>query len=438
MTTTAPPEIRDKTLQTLRAEIERKAGKTPEQLYEERERRVRDAIELKEPDRVPLVINPDPSIRSGLPHAAAYYDPVAWKNAARDETLYYETDLAGTGFANSGPTWDALDVRNRKWPGGTLPPDIPYQVIEGEWMKADEYDLFLKDPSDFVVRFYLPRAYGALLPLAKLPPLSLMFTGFDGITNLFATPEFEQLAMALHKAGQELQKHRQGMGDASEELALLGFPAFSNSVGAVAGGAPFDAISAHLRGMTGSMLDMYQRPEKLLQACDMLADMRIARAVPADPKKRGNPKRVGMPLWRGDKMFMSKKQFETFYWPGLKKVMLASINLGYVPMPFFEAHFGDRLECLLELPKGKVIACVEDMDVAQAKEILKGHTCVMGKGPLSLKLASVQEVGEYFKNMIRECGKGGGFIMRMTLPDRGRPEDIKAMVDSVREYARYS
>ena len=76
-----------------------------------------------------------------------------------------------------------------------------------------------------------------------------------------------------------------------------------------------------------------------------------------------------MPLWRGDKFFMSQKQFEKFYWPGLKKIMQASIDLGYIPMPFFEAEFGRRLECLLDLPKGKVIASVQHMDVP-----VQGHS----------------------------------------------------------------
>ncbi|MEE8412913.1 MAG: hypothetical protein V3R96_00010 [Dehalococcoidales bacterium] len=437
MASTVQAEVPEKNLQQLREEIERKTGKTPEQLYEEREKRARDAIELKVPDRVPLAINPDPGNRGGLPQAAAYYDPLAWKMAIREDVLNFEPDLCNAGFSNSGATWEALDVKNRLWPGGNLPPDIPYQFVEGEYMKADEYDLFLKDPSDFNVRYYLPRVYGALLPLSKLPPLNLMFSGFDGITTMFASPEFEQMAKALSKAGRELEKHRKATGEAQEELALLGFPAFSNSRGSVGGGAPFDAISSGLRGMKGSMLDMYQRPEKLIAACDMLAEMRIDRAVPADPEKRGNPKRVGMPLWRGDKMFMSQKQFETFYWPGLKKVMLASIELGYIPMPFFEAHFGDRLECLLDLPKGKVIASVEHMDVVQAKEILGGHTCVMGKGPHSLKISSLREAEEYYKDQIKVCGKGGGFILSMRVPDRGTPEDKKAMVDSIREYSRY-
>ena len=106
-------------------------------------------------------------------------------------------------------------------------------------------------------------------------------------------------------------------------------------------------------------------------------------------------------------------------------------------MPFFEAHFGERLEHLLELPKGKVIAFVEYMDVVQAKEILSGHACVIGKAPPSLKYASMQEVADYYKNQIKECGKGGGFMMNVRLPDKGTTEDLKAMVNSIKEYGRY-
>ncbi|MBI4187950.1 MAG: hypothetical protein HY529_01960 [Chloroflexi bacterium] len=433
MATTIQPEIIDQDLKALRQEIERKTGKTPEQLYEEREKRVRDAIEVNEPDRVPLHIG-IPNQRFGLPQ----------KEALRKGVLYFEPDLCTPSATRvGGPVSEILGIQNRVWAGHGLSEDATgQQAIEGEYMKADEYDLFLKDPADFSIRCYLPRVYSALAPLAKLPPLSMLYSGgLDGIAALFATPEFEQMGKALAKAGQGLRKPRQQTYDPQEDLALLGFPPFYNSLasaGGAPGGAPFDVISAHLRGMTGSMLDMYQRPEKLLQACDMIAEMKIARGVPADPTKRGNPKRIGMPLWRGDNMFMSQKQFEKFYWPGLKKVMLAAIELGYVPVPFFEDEFGDRLECLLDLPKGKVIASVEHMDVVRAKEILGGHCCVLGKAPHSSRFWSLREAEEYYKNLLKVCGKGGGFILRVTLPDRGDLEDLKAMVDSVREYGVYS
>jgi hypothetical protein len=428
MTTLIRPEQMDENLRMLRAEIEQKTGKTPEDLYQEREKRITDAIELREPDRVPMFMQ-IPTQRFGS-HP---------KEAIRRGALYFEPDMCSSmNFMSASNVWEILDVKDKVWPGHGLPKEaFGHQAIEGEFMKADEYDLFLKDPTGFNLRYYLPRVYGALQPLSRLPSLNMLYnSGIEGVTALFASPEFEQMAKALSKAGQEMKKLRGGPRNVPDDLVLLGFPPFSH-FGNAPRGAPFDIISAHLRGMTGSMLDMYQRPQKLLEACEMIADMQIAAATPADPEKSGALKRAGMPLWRGDKVFMSQKQFETFYWPGLKKVMQAAIDLGYIPMPLFEAEFGDRLECLLDLPKGKVIASVEHMDVVRAKEILRGHCCVMGKGPHSLRYRSIKEVGEYYRDLVKVAGKGGGFLLWMMLPGNAELEDIKAMVDSVKEAGRF-
>jgi hypothetical protein len=427
----------EKELELLKRKIEKKTGKSTEQLYEEREKRVRDVIELKVPDRIPLTVDVKTSRYPGIPNSAAYYDPIGYKKAVRQVTLDFEPDMCNAGLPMSGNALEALGVTNRLWPGGPLPADYEYQFLEGEYMKEDEYDIFLNDPSDFVVRYFLPRMYKSLAPLAKLPPLGMMFQGFEMLTPLFTSREFIRVARTLYKAGQETRKFRKTIGDSYEELAQLGFPAFAHVGTGGVGGAPFDTVSSFLRGMKGSMLDMYRQPDNLLKACDLILERRIANARPADPKKRGNPKRTGMPLWRGDKIFMSDKQFERFYWPGLKKALQATVDLGYVPVPFFEAEFGDRLERLLELPKGKVIASVENVDAVRAKEILKGHTCVMVRGPLSCKLWSIRQVEEYSKEMIDKCGKGGGFILNVRMPDRGTTAAYQKMLEAVREYGRY-
>jgi len=422
-------------IKALRETIQQETSKTPEQLYEEREKRVRESIFLKQPDRIPLFVFPDPCVHYNLSQSVAYYDPLAWRQALIREVLDFEPDMTAGSFSTSGETLATLDVKNKLWPGGPLPPDYEYQFIEGEWMKEDEYDLFLKDPSDFMIRYYLPRLYGSLVPLAKLPSISLMMNGFEGIVDLFSTPEFRKLARALDKAGRELKKYREAMGDLQEDLALLGFPAFSHSGGV--GVAPFDVLSSFLRGMKGSMIDMYRQPANVIKACEAILARRIAMATPADPNTRGNPKRVFMPLWRGDKSFMSKKHFDKFYWPTLKKTMLAAIKLGYVPMPVFEAHFGDRLECMLELPKGKAVAVVEHMDVIQAKEILGGHTCIIGNVPKSLRYTSPKEVLTYYKDLIKECGKDGGLMLNISLPYNTPVKELKEMVNTIKEYATY-
>lgn len=422
-------------IQALKEEIQQKTGKTPEQLYEEREKRVRDAIYLNVPDRVPLFIFPDPCARYGLHQSAAYYDPAAWRNALIRENLDFEPDMASANFSTSGDSLSTLDVKNKLWPGGPLGEDYEFQFVEGEWMKQDEYPLFFADPTDFMIRRYLPRMYGSLAPLSRLPRLTMLFNNFENITDVFTSPEFKQVARTLEKAGKELRRYREQMGNLQEDLEELGFPAFSHSGGA--GIAPFDVLSSFLRGMRGSMLDMYRQPENVVKACETILAHRVAAAKPADPTKRGNPKRVFMPLWRGDKSFMSDAHFKKFYWPTLKQTMLASIELGYVPMPVFEAHFGRRLECMLELPKGKAVAVVEHMDVVEAKEILGGHTCVMGNVPKSLRYKSPAEVLSYYKELIEKCGKGGGLMLNISLPHGCSLEELKGMVARLKEYATY-
>ncbi|HEX7475942.1 MAG TPA: hypothetical protein VF318_08255, partial [Dehalococcoidales bacterium] len=357
--------------------------------------------------------------------------------AMRKITVELEPDMCEAGLPTSGAALEALDVKNRLWPGGPVPPDYEYQFVEGEYMKEDEYDMFLSDPSGFNIRRYLPRVYGALLPLGDLPPLDSIFQGFEALTPLFARPDFLELASRLADAGRKTQEFRKTLGNSYEDLAQLGFPAWAPVTTGSVGGAPFDTLSVFLRGMKGSMVDMYRRPDKLIWACDKILERRIANATPADPTKRGNPKKVGMPLWRGDKAFMSEAQFNKFYWPGLKKALQATIDLGYVPVPFFEAEFGNRLERLLELPKGKMVASIEYMDAVKAKQILGGHTCLLVRGPQSSIIWSLRQIESYTKDLIDKCGKGGGLLLNIRLPDKAKTEDIRAMLESIKEYARY-
>lgn len=412
--------------------------KSPEDLYEERETRLREAIQLGQPDRVPVVFwgsNYFAARYCELPASVAYYDHHAWKEAQKKTTLDFEPDACGGLRGGAGAVLSLLDAKQIQWPGGTLPPELAHRHVDGEYMKADEYDLFLSDPSAFMLRYYLPRVFGALAPFSKLPPLrTLSGTGFAAVTALFATPEFKQLAEVLAKAGEEEMKWPEASSAFEEEMAVLGFPLTYHTSGI--GDAPFDVISDYFRGGNGSMLDMYKNPEKLFNACEKVLQWRIESAVPANPKKRGNPKRSFTVLHRGGEGLMSKKQFETFYWPGLQKAILATIDLGFVPVLSFEGDYGDRIEHLLELPKGKVVCHLPDTDVERAKAVIGGHLCILGHVPLPLLTAgSAQEVEDYCRNLIKLYGKGGGLIITSAETiDEARPANVKAMVDSVKKY----
>ena len=82
----------------LKQQIEERTGKTAEQLYDERTKRIRDAVELREPDRVPFSVFTDAHVYAGIPNSADYYDPMALKRAMRQIAVDLEPDMAQPGF----------------------------------------------------------------------------------------------------------------------------------------------------------------------------------------------------------------------------------------------------------------------------------------------------------------------------------------------------
>ena len=213
----------------------------------------------------------------------------------------------------------------------------------------------------------------------------------------------------------------------------MGFPQYFQG----SSGPPFDMLSHSMRGMTGTMIDMYRQPDKVLAVCDKLLQLALERPI-GIPNKFGNI-RIFMTNTRGSDDFMSTKQFEKFYWPTFKKLVLHLIEKGGTPCIFFEGKFTSRLEFLLDFPKGKMLARLDTTDIYRAKDVLKGHMCIQGNIPSSLlQTGTVQEVKDYCKELIDTVGKGGGFILspRSSL-DEVKPENFRAMIDFTQEYGRY-
>jgi len=426
----------------LKEEIEKRHGKTVEELYQEREKRIFDAMQLKVPDRVPVIFFDVPLLAcrySGLPYSAAYYDAPAWRAAFKKLFADLEPDGWAVAGRESGAALEATGTNFTCWPGGNLPPDVGNQVVEQEFMKEDEYDLFLADPSDFIVRVWLPRVYGSLKPLAKLPPLMSLGNNMATVSKLFASEEFAQLARAMKRAGEEATKWDREMGRMDMEMASLGFPCtWPPTFGGVQ--PPFSDFSNSFRTYRGVVLDMFRQPEKLKAALNKILEYRIATARPAVKKEgqlaigtSGEPHRVS-------DEFMSQKQFEEFVWPYWKRSIEATFNLGYDTVWMFcEGRRDKQLEYFTGFPKGSLVILFEQTDIFRAKEILGDRVCLMGNVPLPLlQLGSPQDVEEYCRKLIKVCGKGGGFI----LANGGgiydaKPENMRAMVDSIKKYGWY-
>ena len=412
--------------------------KSPEQLFAERQQRMRDAHVLKQPDRIPIQLGLSYMLAElgGVTKQELHDNPKKAQEILEAAALRFQPDTVMGVF--SGPeVLRAVGDKTWKYPGYGLGPNDTFQFVEGEYMKVEEYDDFLEDPSDWATRVYLPRTCTKLEGLAMLPRLSLNCFGL-GLrpVAVLAAPEVVEAAKALYEAALASAETMKRAMESAQRLAALGFPPIE--VFGLFAPAPYDAISDTLRGMRGIMLDMHRHPEKVLAAEEKVKSIIIKDAVEAS--KATGFKYAGSMLHRGSDGFMSLKQFERFYWPQLRDMWLELIDNGITPFVFYEGVWDERLEYLAELPKGKTIGMFQSSDIFRVKEVLGDTMCIYGGMPNSL-LASgtVQEVRERTHQVCEVVGKGGGFVMTTEVGEMegSKPELVQAWVDATKEYGVY-
>ena len=413
-------------------------SKEAEKLYKTRVTRFIKAIKLEKPDRVPcaLPVGFFPAYYAGYDLKTVMYD----YEKQREAWLKFMYDFGdmdtygGPGLVFPAKAWEIIDQKLHKWPGHGLPDDSrSYQFVEKEYMKPDEYDKLINDPSDFWLRTFMPRQAGGYAALARLPQL----TSFVGIPIFYlanyADPEIQKAYKTIFRAAAEIKKWQKILGEINRIALEEGYPGFSGGYS----GAPFDMLTDMLRGTMGIFMDMYRQPEKIHEAMERLVPITIEEAVNISDKSLSPI--VMMPLHKGEKGFMSPKQFETFYWPTFKKVLMGMINEGLVPMPFAEGNYIPRLEIIQDMPRGSMIWFFEYMDMAQAKATVGRNNCIYGNLPISIMVTgSVKDVKEGCRNLIETCAPGSGYILgAAAYMDYGKVENLHAMMDAAKEYGVY-
>lgn len=409
-----------------------------QQSYTERARLIRDAIELKKPDRVPICPFSGlyPIRYGGVTMREAMYDYA--KLGAAMKKFYADFAVDGflsSGVATPGKVLELLDYKLYQWAGHGVGEDQDFQTVEDEYMLATEYDLLIQDPSGYWMRHYLPRIFGALKPWEMLPNFThiLEIPSVGPALVPFGTPEVQESLRTLLAAGEAAMEWRKAVTAIDTEImSTQGVPGFRGGFSK----APFDMIGDTLRGTRPMMFDLFRHRDKVVEAVEKLVPMAIQLGVRTATLSR-NPI-VFMPLHKGVDSFMSNKDFETFYWPTLKAVILGLIQEGCVPMLFVEGAYNSRLEILAraEIPEGRTLWIFEFTDMAEAKAKVGPWGCIGGNVPGSLlQVGTPQEVDGYVKNLIGAVAGDGGFILGTGLSlSNARAENFQAMIQAGRTY----
>lgn len=377
-----------------------------------------------------------PTMMAGVSGRQAMYDPDAAGKAYLDYCLKFQPDVSGAApMLMYGPALETLKYNLYKWPGFSLPDNLSYQFVEKEYMKADEYDQLISDPTDFWLRSWMPKTHGALAAFASLPPIygSMELPMFGPLLVSIGTPPVQEALKALMEAGKQCFDWINKLGVYMGKILASGFPFCAGG----ATKAPFDVLSDSFRGTSPLMMDMYRRPAKVLEAVERLVKPMIATGV-AGARANGNPL-VFIPLHKGADGFMSDEQFVKFYWPTLKAVMYGLAEAGCVPVPFVEGGYNQRLEHLADTSDIRCFYLFDRTDMGRARELLGGKVCIGGGFPVSLILTGTKEqVREETKRLLDSAAGSGGYILSIGCAmDEAHAENLKTFIDAGKEYGKY-
>jgi hypothetical protein len=305
-------------------------------------------------------------------------------------------------------------------PGIDVPAHVGHQYREpppeAAWMKPEEYDHLIADPTGFLYDVWFPRV---ARPLS--PPGSAVTRSHN---------------LALIRTGMALMQFFQAWGGQEQRLRTeVGtVPAISGMLR-----APLDFIADKLRGYVGLVDDLFQRPEKVRAACEALMPHLAHFALAtADPGKNVP---VGFWMHRGCVPFINYEQFDNYFWPTLKPIVQELWAAGHQTLFYAEGNWDPHLEAFATLPDRSIVYHVDQGDIFQVHRVLGDKFCLSGGIPNQLlAFGKSEEVRQQCRKVIDGVARDGGYIVDASaiIQNDARVENIRAMTEAAREYGAYS
>jgi len=368
--------------------------------------RVLTAIDLKEPDRVPVwpLIDFLPVHYTDVTAQEMIEDPDKSQKAM--EWIYhelggYDIAMAGGGmymqYVNPFPDFFSVFYLDWRLPGRMLDknasPQLFEQSLTDPFMSEKDYDRIIEE---------------GLLWLAN----------------------FRRASMKdMRKLGKIGEKVKENTVKWWTEFQV---PTFNDGAAI----PPFDLLSV-FRGSTNFMKDIYRYPDKIKEVSDYLIDKLILMGEYGFLKSGGKTILVGAARASAD--FISIKHFEELFWPYFKKMVSKYVNDGFIVQLHMDTNWTDRLHYLRELPKGQIYMHMDERtDIFKAKEILGDHMCIQGNlKPSLFTLGTPAMVEKQTKEIIDKCAEGGGLFVGSEIPDNAKLENVKTMIDTCKTYGKY-
>lgn len=191
------------------------------------------------------------------------------------------------------------------------------------------------------------------------------------------------------------------------------------------------------RGMRGLADDMRKRPEKIEALIASGEDAAIAGVRKAAENPSGLAAFTMMIPSLGQ-CIMSKKQYERFIWPTLKKQIDICVEHDRTINIYAEADFLRMKDMYQDIPKGTCMLYDEIDDVREVRKQLPNFAIQGGMPTELLGMGTAEECVNYAKGLIDEMGNGFAFTTIKGLVYRidAKRENLLAVKDFVLNYRR--
>ena len=409
-------------------------------MLEERQKRIDDAISLREPDRVPITAPGQcyAIYNAGYTTADAVYDFDVYAESMIKYATQYEPDAVKSciNVPGQGPAMELFKPKNIVWPGapdGRISKDSIQQFIEYAVLLEEDMDHFMEDHTGWLLQKGYPAISELLEPIAQWDFTRYNIDyNFVPLVQMLSTPASREMMQTIWKVSDILTEISKKSVELNKKMTGLGFPV------PIRGRAltPFDTYSDFYRGTLDTMMDLYEHPEVIIRFLDSNVEnvlLNITNQAKAAPGKW-----VFIPLHKGMDSFLTDDQYKDYYWKYLRRMIHHIIDSGMVPYVYTEGPYNSRLKYLSDVPRGKVIYSFEEVDPVAAKQQLGDTACILGVFPVYLlHYGTKQQVIDEAKRLIDILAPGGGYIFSTGAGhDHAIPENVEAMFDTVKTYGK--
>ena len=311
----------------------------------------------------------------------------------------------------------AAGLRYYGIPGIGIPHTSGFNYIEPPeeeaFMREDEYDALIADPTAFLYETWLPRVSGEVGHASAYRRHTALVKSSMGMLAYF------------YAFGPQVARLRAESGTASAIAGIFK--------------APFDILADKLRGYIGLTMDMATQPDKVLRACEaLMPHLTHVGLTTADPSGQVP---VGFWMHRGCVPFVNPGQFDSHYWPTLKPCIEELWKNGHQTLFYAEGKWRHHLQTFRELPERSIVFHCDQDDVFAVHRALHDRYAISGGIPnVLLSFGQPEKVRAFVRRVIDEVAPNGGYIMDAgaIMQDDTSIENLRVMTDTCREYGIYS